>query len=201
MNSQVNLVEAHERTVGQIFSDAYAFEIPSYRRPYAWEKELAKELLTDLFFAMDNAGSSGGMYFLGSIVLIKTPTSPISKVRDGQQRLTTLTILLSVLRDLTGDPESKISRRSYVFQKANPDSGTEDRYRVLLRPRDRLFFSNQIQKPDSTKVLPDHTLFDGSQARILENAEYFRSTLVDCDEKRRNSLIALIIQHCFVVTA
>jgi hypothetical protein len=30
-------IEAHERTIGDIFSDAYEFEIPPYQRPYAWE--------------------------------------------------------------------------------------------------------------------------------------------------------------------
>jgi uncharacterized protein with ParB-like and HNH nuclease domain len=110
-------IEAHEYTVGQIFNDTYAFEIPPYQRPYAWEVDQASELLSDLLDAMDT-GSSGGVYFLGSIVLIKSPNSPQSKVVDGQQRLTTLTILLSILRDLTTDLEVKINRRSYVYQKA-----------------------------------------------------------------------------------
>ncbi|XIA63361.1 DUF262 domain-containing protein [Bradyrhizobium sp. TZ2] len=92
LSVKMSLVEAHERTIGQLFSDAFSFEIPSYQRPYAWEKEQADELLSDLIYAMDNSGTSGGMCFLGSIVLIKAPSVPLSKVVDGQQRLTTLTI-------------------------------------------------------------------------------------------------------------
>ena len=38
-------IEAHERTIGDIFSDLYQFEIPPYQRPYAWEQEQARELL------------------------------------------------------------------------------------------------------------------------------------------------------------
>ncbi|MEY9137519.1 uncharacterized protein with ParB-like and HNH nuclease domain [Bradyrhizobium diazoefficiens] len=134
MTIQLGLIEAHEQTIGKIFSDSYAFEIPPYQRPYAWEKEQAVELLTDLLEAMDNTEVSGGVYFLGSVVLIKSPADPKSLVVDGQQRLTTLTILISVLRDLTSNEEVRIGRRSFVFQKANPDSGTVDRYRLLLRP-------------------------------------------------------------------
>ena len=48
MIMQPNPIEAHERSVGQIFSDDYAFEIPPYQRPYAWEKDQTRELLSDL---------------------------------------------------------------------------------------------------------------------------------------------------------
>jgi Protein of unknown function DUF262 len=118
MTTQLNAIEACESTIGHIFSDEYAFEIPPYQRPYAWEQEQVEELLSDLLDAMDN-GSDGSVYFLGSIVLIKSPNQPPAKVVDGQQRLTTLTMMLSVLRDLSTDPEVKIVRRNYVYQKAN----------------------------------------------------------------------------------
>jgi hypothetical protein len=36
MTVQLNPIEAHERKLGEVFSDAYAFEIPPYQRPYAW---------------------------------------------------------------------------------------------------------------------------------------------------------------------
>ncbi len=133
-------IEAHEHAIGEVLSDKYAFEIPSYQRPYAWEEEQARELLSDILAAMDNTDVSGGIYFLGSIVLIKTPNDPNAKVIDGQQRLTTLTILLSALRDLTSDDEVRIERRSYIFQKGSADKGTSDQYRLLLRERDRPFF-------------------------------------------------------------
>jgi uncharacterized protein with ParB-like and HNH nuclease domain len=130
--SELSPIEAHECAIGRVFSDDYAFEIPPYQRPYAWEREQALDLLTDLLDAMDNTKASGGVYFLGSIVLIKSPGSPSAKVVDGQQRLTTLTILLSLLRDLTSSDEVRFSRSNYVYQKANQDSGTQDRYRLLV---------------------------------------------------------------------
>src|SRR5208282_2654561 len=94
MPVQLIPIEAHERTIGQIFDDSYAFEIPAYQRPYAWEIDQVRELLSDLLEAMDDTDTSGGVYFLGSVVLIKLPNDPQSKVIDGQQRLTTFTILL-----------------------------------------------------------------------------------------------------------
>lgn len=64
---------------------------------------------------------SDGFYFLGSIVLVKTHGSPDSRVVDGQQRLTTLTILFSAIRDLTEDPVKQASRETYIKQVANED--------------------------------------------------------------------------------
>src|ERR1700753_1081023 len=87
----------------KIFSDDFFFQVPLYQRPYAWTTEQSEELLEDL---ITFAGSGQerleelNPYFLGSIVLIKGD-GPEAQIVDGQQRLTTLTILLSVLRSLT----------------------------------------------------------------------------------------------------
>ena len=195
----LNPIEAHERKGVQIFRDEYTFEVPVYQRPYAWDVEQACDLLTDLAEAMDNDGA----YFLGSIVLIKSPGSPQAKVVDGQQRLTTLTILLSVLRDLTTEQERRLSRRVYIYQKANPDSGAQDQYRLLLREQDRSFFRERVQQPDATgdKAIP--SLLEGSWKRIAENTVYLRQQLEHWDESKRDKLVAFIIQrwHLVVVSA
>jgi hypothetical protein len=197
--TELSPIEAYERVIGRIFSDDYAFEIPPYQRPYAWEKENARELLNDLLDAMDNTEASGGVYFLGSIVLIKSPGSAAAKVVDGQQRLTTLTILLSILRDLTSDPELKFERRAYVHQKASADKGTTDRYRLLLRERDQPFFLKHVQTLGATAALPAGERLEGSQQRIVENAHVFHDRLKSMDESRRNRLVAFLVQHCYLV--
>lgn len=192
-------IEAQERNVGDIFSDAYELEIPPYQRPYAWETEHAQALLVDLLDALDNQDANGGLYFLGSLVLVKAPTEAPSRVIDGQQRLTTLTILLSVLRDLTADKEIRIRRREYVYQKPNADRGLKERYRLLLREYDREFFAKYIQLPGATDDLPDTSRLEGSQKRIAENAHFFRSKLEVMDEERKNTLMAFIVQRCYLV--
>ncbi len=201
MVEQINLspIEAHECAVTDVFSDRYAFEIPPYQRPYAWETEQARDLLNDISDAMDNTAVSGGIYFIGSIVLIKSPNDPLAKVIDGQQRLTTLTILLSVLRDLTKEVERRLERRAYIFQKADPDRGTKAKYRVLLREKDRGFFLKYVQNPGATDQLPDPKILQGSEQRIAENAQYIRQALEGLSEDRRNKLFAFIIQRCFLV--
>ncbi len=181
-------IEATERTIGQIFSDDFAFEIPPYQRPYAWEEDQARELLADILDTMDD----DDMYFLGSVVLIKRPDHPKATVIDGQQRLTTLTILLSVLRDLTTNPEKRLDRRAYVFQRANADRGTDDRFRLLLRHRDRAFFLKYVQELAATDSLPEADTVEGSQLRIVRNTTLLRSALEQLPEERRDAIVALL---------
>ncbi|MYF74056.1 MAG: DUF262 domain-containing protein [Gemmatimonadetes bacterium] len=94
-------IEATELQLLDVFSDKYIFNIPPYQRPYAWTTEQTGELLDDLLYAMGRIEqmNEAPPYFLGSIVIIKKEKeNPLAEVIDGQQRLTTLTILLCVLR-------------------------------------------------------------------------------------------------------
>jgi uncharacterized protein with ParB-like and HNH nuclease domain len=95
-------IEASEKPILEIFCDKYLVRIPSYQRPYASTTEQTGELLDDILTASGDHGEvvEQSPYFLGSIVLIKDPQKAEADVVDGQQRLTTLTILLCVLRDL-----------------------------------------------------------------------------------------------------
>ncbi|MEB2456891.1 DUF262 domain-containing protein, partial [Listeria monocytogenes] len=76
-----------------------------------WNREQARDLITDLTDALrDSAGrriSEMSPYFLGSIVLIKSEGPPDADIVDGQQRLTTLTILLAALRAVIQSDEGK----------------------------------------------------------------------------------------------
>ena len=192
-------IEAREKQVADIFSDKYAFTIPPYQRPYAWEIQQVSELFDDLLDAMAPNSHSEGLYFLGSIVLVKTPAAPEAKVVDGQQRLTTMTILLSVLRDLTDDVELKIGRDAYVKQAANRDLEQPERLRLHLRPRDQDFFESNVQQRDATANLPRIDGLEGSQARIVENAMHYRERLLDMTDKKRNNLISFILTSCYLV--
>src|ERR1700736_5222928 len=103
-------LSAHEQAVSRIFSDDYVFNIPSYQRPYAWTTEQARPLFDDLIgFMKGGAANVEDLppYFLGSIVLIKTDGLPDADVVDDQQRLTTLSLLLSALRANLSEREAK----------------------------------------------------------------------------------------------
>src|SRR5687767_12400445 len=129
---------AHEQPISRIFSNDYVFRIPPYQRPYAWSTEQAGELFDDLIdFMQSRPGVVDDMppYFLGSIVLIKAENSPDADVVDGQQRLTTLTLLLSAIRHNV-DSANATDLTQLIYEKGSQILGTQDRFRLSLRDRD-----------------------------------------------------------------
>lgn len=201
MSEQLARLEAGEKAIRDIFGGKYAFSIPPYQRPYAWEVSHVTTLVDDLLYAMDNVTTESGsdLYFLGSIVLVKKPNEIDARVVDGQQRLTTLTILFSVLRDLTTDNTARLSREKYVKQPHDPDTGARERLRFEMRSKDQKFFATNVQTLGATETLPEPDLLESSQRRIVENAQAMRAMLADVSEDRRNNLIRYILTNCFLV--
>jgi hypothetical protein len=133
-------IKAAEKALKDVFCDHYVFRIPPYQRPYSWTTEQAGDLLDDLIWAAgdDKRPAERPPYFLGSIVVIKDPNYPVADVVDGQQRLTTLTILMSVLRELAGSDEEKANIDIFLRQKGNALLDTKDIPRLTVRPRCRV---------------------------------------------------------------
>ena len=183
-------ITAIEQNLVQVFSDDYFFEIPLYQRPYAWTTEHVEELLDDLLDAMRR--DSDAPYFLGSIVLIKSDENAKSEVVDGQQRLTTLTMLLCVLRDISGDDKLD----EFIRQAGNEFKGTEDRFRLSARQRDRSFFEEKIQRMHSLEdfLQLDPVTFSDSQTHMFENVKYLRGELRKLDDRERRMLGGYVAQ-------
>jgi Protein of unknown function DUF262/Protein of unknown function (DUF1524) len=193
-------IEASEKPILDIFCDKYLFRIPSYQRPYAWTTEQTSELLDDITTACGEAGevANASPYFLGSIVLIKDPQKPEADVVDGQQRLTTFTILLSVLRDLAV-PKIGAAIHNYICQTGDPIKGTSDVFRLTPRERDAEFFRTTVQAESATASLPDVRQFRDARARMVENAAFLRDRLKDFSEDPRRRLTMYIAQRCYLV--
>ncbi|GAA7949945.1 DUF262 domain-containing protein [Helicobacter pylori] len=74
------------------------YQIPTYQRPYQWDKEQCEELLNDLFENYEDHGEDD--YFCGSLVFIQSDKDNKTDVVDGQQRLSTFILLAKVLATL-----------------------------------------------------------------------------------------------------
>lgn len=192
-------IEAAHKKISDVFSESYSFSIPAYQRPYAWETTQVEELMTDLSEAMGPHSRSGGFYFLGSIVLVKSHGNPESRVVDGQQRLTTLTILFSVIRDLTADAVRQGKREEYVKQVADEDKGIPETLRLQLRQKDQSYFEKHIQTLGATNSLPSTEGQAGAKARMIENAMTIRKRLEGMSEEKRSELLRFLLQNCYLV--
>ena len=199
-------ISAGEVPIVNVFDDKYRFEVPAYQRPYSWTTEQAGELLDDLLYATRDVESAESVseyspYFLGSIVIIKEgDAEPRAEVVDGQQRITTLTILFCALRELATNEWARYFD-AYVRETSNPLAGISGRFRLAVRERDRAFFQNNIQLmgklpelvSQSAPNLPD------SQRRMFENAKHMWERVSELSEDKRAILATFIIQRCFLV--
>ena len=195
-------IEAKELQLVSIFGDNYRFEIPEYQRPYSWTTDETGELLDDLLHAMGKVEdvSDASPYFLGSIVIIKNGLEPQAQIVDGQQRITTLTILFCVLRELAAESDKGGIDR-YVYEPGDKFAGVPGHYRLAVRERDNEFFQNNIQQRGKLADAVKRSLasLSDSRRRMLQNASYFMEDLAKYDERRRDTLMQFLVQRCYLV--
>lgn len=196
-------IEGKERTLKDVFGGEYAFRIPPYQRPYRWGTGHTDDLLEDLLLAAgspdDDAVDDMNPYFLGSVVLVKKKHDADAEVLDGQQRLTTLALLIACLRDLSQDVKFKAGLTKYLYDPGNPVEGTSDHYRLRVRDDDRAYFEANVLKPDGLSKLKAAPAKTESQRNLRFNGLRLHEELSKLDEALRTRLAQFIAKRCFLV--
>lgn len=112
-------IDADDKEIQDIFALGY-FKIPRFQRPYSWEIDEVESFWDDII------SEKSDNYFIGSMVVYQTQ-KPYFGIVDGQQRLTTITLLLSVIRNgflKLGEENLAKGVHKYV-EKANIDNEEE----------------------------------------------------------------------------
>lgn len=199
-DSVVDQISARELPLYKVFCSDFEFHIPNYQRPYAWKVEQASQLLEDLTDALDRGDDEP--YFLGSVVLVQVAGAVRAEVIDGQQRLTTLTILLAILRDLTENSELASELEKMIQEPGAIITNLRARPRLSLRERDASFFEAHIQTPRSITgllaALPDALETDAQRA-VQNNAKALNAILSAWSEERRLSLTRMLGERTILV--
>lgn len=196
-----NKIIGREFPLSDIFSKKFAYYIPGYQRPYAWSEKETGELFDDIYEAYSSDNNEA--YFLGSIVLVKKEDIPHADVIDGQQRLTTLTILFSVISTyLSG--VNKITWNDYLMEKGNEFENIPSEPRLHLRERDQQFFNKYIQNVnlDELGKADDTELDTESKKHIKRNFEVLKDRMMDCFSDNEKPIIdfgKFLISHCYMI--
>ena len=173
------LFKPQAKTIKQIFGDADSYyQVPDYQRPYSWETEQIEVLWDDLFTAMEIDQES---YFLGAIILT-SPGDGYFEVVDGQQRLTTLTILLCVIRDLYLKKDNALinSIKSLVDGKYRLRLITQSHYQNQFEKEilDKVKFHEKLSKEKREKdPFINATLIFQEKLRAVENVKKIKKFL------------------------
>lgn len=173
-------MKAIDNPFTKIINGTTQFVIPVFQRDYSWTEAECEQLWKDVL-AIATA-SSGRGHFLGSVVYISTGDSSAGFTRwlliDGQQRVTTLMLLLAALRDHITDIDWEGSedgptadKVDAYFLKNSKEKG-DRQYKLMLRRHDQA----------TLHALLDHTeLPQPVSERIRDNYEFFRERLNDAD--------------------
>ena len=141
---------AFPRSIKTILEAERKYIIPRYQREYSWEKEQLEEFWDDITkqikFNYDNYQTSE--YFIGSLVLIGDDELGTEfYVVDGQQRLTTITILLSVLTQI-GKELGEIAFAKSCYRYIEGKNTEFQEFFKLINETPKPFFQNTIQNFD-----------------------------------------------------
>ncbi len=137
--------------------------IPIYQRVYSWEKKQCKELWDDIIKIGGDDKMDG--HFIGSILYVLDGIAHSDNallIIDGQQRLTTITLLLTALRDHWSDKRKEIEDHYLI----NSDKDGDKKFRLILSDSDKdtllYLIDKDRRKPSepSSKIVENFKLFE-----------------------------------------
>ncbi|GLY74092.1 DUF262 domain-containing protein [Actinoallomurus iriomotensis] len=170
-------MKASETTLRKLVGGEKQFLVPLFQRPYAWTSKQFEPLWSDVVTQADAlAHGHARAHFLGSVVLAPSPqmTSSLGQwiVVDGQQRLTTLLLLLCAIRDHQTAEDASHRDRINELHLINKWKQGDTRYRLL---------PTQVNR-DAFKACVDGVIDDRVSGAIGSAYQFFRSKLVTADD-------------------
>ena len=173
-----------QKTIKDLFQDKKAdFLIPDYQRPYAWGETECQTLWDDIFsFAIPDDGrtefDSNSEYFLGPIVTFKNDDAKM-EVIDGQQRLTTLMLLLRAFYAKFGHMQDKASvatRQNIEKCIWKTDEFGEPDMSALKIDSE---VATDKDKDEFLDILRTGTIKAGQKSRYAANFKFFQNCIDD----------------------
>ncbi|MBQ7562260.1 MAG: DUF262 domain-containing protein [Synergistaceae bacterium] len=165
---------AQKSNINEMLNGVKQFIIPIYQRFYSWDIEQCRRLWNDIVSMQEN---NKDYHFIGSIVNIveHAASTGVQKyiIIDGQQRITTLLLLLIALRDYAiQNPDEKAvnSRKIDNTLLKNEYEDGSDRYKLLLTESDREIFISLVENKPITQ---------GTKSRLLDNYNFFAKKIND----------------------
>lgn len=188
-------MDAEIRTLEHIFSSPVQLQVPLYQRPYVWEqakqweplwedvRSVADRLRDHLAagIVLRKAQTLVTPHFMGAVVLqqVHTAIGEMDRfaVIDGQQRLTTLQLLVDAAHAVvsqTGDAE-RTGLLALLVENTHKVKAEDDRFKILPTNVDRVPFREVMSAPPPV----DHSALENSKARVVEAHRFFAQALTD----------------------
>lgn len=183
-------MKAGEATLQKILNTSRQFIIPIFQRNFSWEKKQFKQLWTDIQRA--SKFTRERTHFIGSIVYIDmgTPAGRPQQLMliDGQQRLTTLSLLLCALKRYVqkNNVETNLIKTKKIDNQflLNSDEMGDDKYKLLLNAQDRETYIKLLEQTEFTVNTPSK--------RIMNCYEYFYQQIEKCADDLNSIFLGIL---------
>lgn len=174
-----------QKSIWTLFSDKKSdFLIPDYQRPYAWGEKECQTLWDDLFLFSfpdndcDKFNSKTDEYFLGPVVTFKNENGKM-EVIDGQQRLTTLMLMLRAFYDKYGNMKNDRAVKTSKFIEQciwkTDEFGDPDKNELKIVSE----VATDKEKDEFLNILKTGMVKDTEKSRYAENYRFFQKKIVD----------------------
>ncbi len=195
-------------SIKELFTNADSkYKIPQYQRPYKWEGDQVFQLWDDIYEAYENQEKN---YFLGSIITAKprdNENSSYVDVVDGQQRLTTLTILLCVVRDLFPNLNANSVKEDAVkpmmIQHSISEFGQNERLKLNTHAQHQSDFERLILKGDTETLKKPYKYQirtdEEPKYKFINTAVIFREKLQEIDEEQAGEFINFLFNQVQII--
>lgn len=189
--------DTQQLNIARLFSNTFVFDFPPFQRPYRWEVEHATQLLSDVLLASQSSDSAESEYFLGSIVLTEHGDS--FYVIDGRQRLTTVFILLAVLRDLESDEAVRQELHELLYDVEKKALKRPKGFRLRVGPIDSAGFEERVARKGATSSDVQNATVSARQQTMLEVVREFNARLSKLASPARADLRDFLLHKCVVI--
>ena len=186
-------MQAHENRIRQLLDSTQQFIVPLFQRFYVWETPYWETLWDDLNELIEDDDPNRS-HFIGAVVVIPAVDTAPSLTKfiliDGQQRLTTLLVLLAALRDRARQADdselaAEIEQRVLINQFKHGD----DAYKLLLSQSDRIAFQHLIQAKTPRPAHP-----------LCQCYDFYTGKLSRADTPPLRTVLSALVDRLAVVT-
>ena len=189
VSSSMELGAKELRLVDLLGEKTRIFKVPIFQREYKWEEEQRVALWNDI----NSIGNSNkGAHFVGQVILVENEDEgddnvQVYKIVDGQQRLTTFSILVCAIRDVAGLPEDHKNVESILT--THDETGESIRTLHLLKEDDQAY--QHIYDGNKEKVDSDHP--------IRECYDFFAAKISDLTAEERKEMLRKAVHNVNLV--
>jgi len=188
-------MDIREASLGTLLQQPEVLVMAPYQRRYEWQLAEFEQLMEDLFGAVTNCanGHPPPVYFMGSVVLYRNATDWLEVV-DGQQRLTSMSLILLAARELTDNARVREQIGQFIVKPADPLAGVEARFRLTLHRGDQEFYAQRIYPLGSAQSL-HNALLPEKQSHACMQKNFLRAYdhLRDMDEETFRTFLQFLL--------